>query len=1099
MIIGKLKFFIPVLFSIFIFNFLTSCVIPNGGDNENGTDKTNIVQPPDYTPHKFEVSIRDSDRLTFRWEPVEGVSSYVFSRKPSEPSIAKTKELYDRNPKVEKLSLTEQEYIVVGSCDTHIFRDILGLHKDVSSDKIEMLKPDTAYDYMITMYDTNKTVLAKFKFTTMTGMEIPSDFMVSGKTETTITLSWSKLKAKDDYVYVLSRAQRRDVLPVDILTVDKNSLPTSQFQYSVDRTKLHFTDKDLRKGGKYYYFLRTYSGFNKSYSHRQVEVLMDLSIPDSLRANYIATIGEDGVIELTWNPIKKDGLTGYKIYMSHQPNDAYKEIDASVENKYRYIVQPADRGGRIYFKVTSVINGKESVRSASAECTLPPAPCKYLKDHNNKDMALIVLTGPKMMELRWKNPERADGVIIYRNDEEIGRFYHLYESTYTDYNLEPNKPYLYSVKSFAKAVSSDSTADITLSTPISGSDYTNPLDVRQEDVTIESSTDSVKVTLPELSPTSLQYLITYKEGTTGEYNKSPISTNNTVTVIPMLKPLTIYNLKIDVANTTPNPDKTTVNPVIREITTCPAAPIDLKDVTDDATANSVTLTWKQPVDIDKSGYNINYTIKCFDGTKDITESGIAISPIVEAPANSGKFNVTVSKLPHSNKQYTFNAYTVASKSGVSLTSTKFDSHKAYTCPKDLVEGNDLVSGDFVFVSETSKIKIICDEPVDTDTSYVIRYRKNISDSFKKLVLSPHAYKDLNGKPKVEYVHDGLLPLTINYYELSLVNSRSKLKSRKPLVSGDVFTCPAAPPTLTVLDQSIDKVTLEWPGISLSGKFKDKDSYIIKYIKDNKEHTPIEVNRTNAHFVSGKWRYIVSGLTSNSLYAFQVYSVVTNSDTNEVLPSTVPVEAFSNTCPRAPDSVIASAHGNNINLTIKGETKSYKVYLYSGTGFAKEDSMEFFATSLSSTRTYNFVYVNVSCFKNYKIKVVAMNDVSSKAKVLESSKKDGNNVTTDVSKNILNLESSFWQKSLDYGKFNYIVNLSWPALTGINRFELKRVDDNSPSSEVIVTTNVFASPYKDIVIENSSNEANVQYTYKIIVTGPDDATHDVGTVTARHPK
>lgn len=277
--------------------------------------------------------------------------------------------------------------------------------------------------------------LTDLNFRYIKAPKAPSSLSVRESTDSTITLSWTKVP---------------EVYGYQILRLDESTGAYTSVGTVKGASKLTFTDKNLQDGKKYTYRVRGYYKLNSGtvYGVKSTETA-GITVPDNVE-NFAAKAVSSSSIKLSWTPIPV--TSGYRIYRYNSTKKAYEAIYTSSSSATSSYIDTDLAGGTEYsykiraFTKTSTDTIWHVVSGAISMTTLPGQVSGLKASYASSNS----------ITLKWNKENNVAGYIIYQWDSKtatwskIGKTYSASSAIFTQTGLPAATQYSYTVAAYYK-------------------------------------------------------------------------------------------------------------------------------------------------------------------------------------------------------------------------------------------------------------------------------------------------------------------------------------------------------------------------------------------------------------------------------------------------------------------------------------------------------------------------------------------------------------------------------------------------------------------------------------------------------------------------
>lgn len=262
---------------------------------------------------------------------------------------------------------------------------------------------------------------------TSTRPEPVAKFSVKSVTDSSITLTWSKVKNSDGYL---------------LYTYDSAKKIWRKLTMIKDPSVTSYTASKLKSGTNYQYIIYSIKKIDDSQFASSETCLMAAysTKPAAVSGFKVSSISADAV-KLTWN--KVSGAAGYIFYRYDNAKKTYVRV-AKIGTSNLYTVSKLSSGTTYKFAVKAykTYDGKEL-----ASVSFP-----YLTTSTNPGTVKFTLTaGSKKATVKWSKVTCASGYIIYYKTSKNGKWQRLTVSkgtSYTKSGLIKGKTYYFTVKAY---------------------------------------------------------------------------------------------------------------------------------------------------------------------------------------------------------------------------------------------------------------------------------------------------------------------------------------------------------------------------------------------------------------------------------------------------------------------------------------------------------------------------------------------------------------------------------------------------------------------------------------------------------------------------
>ena len=315
------------------------------------------------------------------------------------------------------------------------------------------LNPQTKYIYAFATLGTDNTISPKSKpilVQTSSIDAVESVFALNNQPRT-IKLIWSPHPNPSIDSYLVERLNKAG---------EFKTIKTIPHRLSVE-----YFDDDLKDGESYTYRIiaQSYEGI-KSKPSQSVSVK---TIPQPAPIENIqATIELPRAIKITWKEAPDtQGVSKKQYKILYSPNDKnYKKLATTNQTNYTHKLQDKEDGISYYYQVVLLgDNGLEGrISSTPAKGSSLPPPSKPLHFEGK------ILNGKATLSWETPSDERIQNYIVYRKEGKVwaqsARFIDIYDTTFTDKEMQKGISYKYSVTSIDKnGIESAPTQEIELS------------------------------------------------------------------------------------------------------------------------------------------------------------------------------------------------------------------------------------------------------------------------------------------------------------------------------------------------------------------------------------------------------------------------------------------------------------------------------------------------------------------------------------------------------------------------------------------------------------------------------------------------------------
>jgi GH25 family lysozyme M1 (1,4-beta-N-acetylmuramidase) len=333
-----------------------------------------------------------------------------------------------------------------------------------------------------------------------------SSFSQKSSTDSTITLSWTKIP--EVYGYQIVRYDSSKGKYVSVGTVKGASKTT-------------FTDTGLSDGKQYTYKVRGYYKLNSGnvYGKYSAETT-GITIADTVN-NFKATATSDGKVKLTWSTISV--ASGYRIYRYNTSTKSYVAIKTLTSgDTASYIDETAQYGQQYTYKIKAytktTTNTVWHVASDAITVTTVPGQVSGLTASSSTSTTIT---------LKWTAQVNVNGYLIavWDNDSavwtRIAKITSASTNSYTVSGLDPETQYNYSIVAYYKS----GTAYKYTGRSQALSASTGP-GVPQKLIVKERNTKSIKVAWSKVA-NATGYILYLYDSSTKKYSRVATITDST--------------------------------------------------------------------------------------------------------------------------------------------------------------------------------------------------------------------------------------------------------------------------------------------------------------------------------------------------------------------------------------------------------------------------------------------------------------------------------------------------------------------------------------------------------------------------------------------
>ncbi len=375
-----------------------------GGGGAAGEKSDAVSGTALAAPQISSVCSKSSKQIEIAWGSVKGAEGYLIFRQNEKTGayeqIGKT-DSADALSYIDKVSADNQNYSYKVQA-FHMAKGQQGV--GILSDAVE-----------------GKS-LAKTKITS-----------IVSKNETTLSLTWKKVKGADGYE--ISRSTKKGSGYKKIAVVNKGATVTYQ-------------DSKVKKATVYYYKIQAFCHGNGGDSYSGDSAVVSGKTVAKTKITSVEAKSETS-LKISWK--KVSGATGYRVKRSSSKNGTYKVIkNISSKNTTSYVDNNVKKGTAYYYKVEAVskadgIAGYSGDSAAVEGNTVSKTSISY-----------VVSLNSSTLEISWKKVSGAWGYRVKRSDSAKGTYKTIKtiqgagKTTYQDKKRSAGKTYYYKVETINK-------------------------------------------------------------------------------------------------------------------------------------------------------------------------------------------------------------------------------------------------------------------------------------------------------------------------------------------------------------------------------------------------------------------------------------------------------------------------------------------------------------------------------------------------------------------------------------------------------------------------------------------------------------------------